>query len=639
MADMKTLNVRIKNKYDSYENWAASGLVLEAGELAIAYTTVDVAVGNGTVSPKPQLLLKVGNGSDTFAALPWLSAKAADVASWAKAANKPTYSASEITGISEYIAEYVEDTMGITVDTDTLTRCVKVDDYNYKLQSKGKNDSDDAWTDIADSVIVIPNDTAAIEALEALVGEKSVATQISEAIAALDLANTYEAKGEAAKVQSALNEYKTANDAAVEANADAISAEAETARAAEKANADAIDAVESDLADEIERAKAAEEANATAAAGALAEAQKKVASVAAGDASVVVGGTSTAPTVATQISQDADNALSLAADGLKVIVPAAAEYTIVKAADSGDYAAVYNLTKDGAIVGASINIPKDMVVKSGSVVDGDIVLVLNDEANTEIVIPADSLIEYVTSGSATGDMVVISVSDDHKVTATITDGSITLAKLSTEIQTAIGKAHAHANAAVLDGISADDVAAWDASEQNAKTYADGLNTAMNTRMEAVEGKAHEHSNKTVLDGITEAKVSAWDAAEQNAKDFATGLNTSMDTRVKAIEDDYLKSADKTELEGKITAEAERAAAAEAKALTDAKAYTDEQVAAAKTEASNDATSKANQALADAKAYTDELDGELAAIAKTGNVNDLIQTAGTYIIFDCGTSAI
>ena len=34
----KTLNVRIKNKYDSYENWAASGLVLEAGEIAIAYT-------------------------------------------------------------------------------------------------------------------------------------------------------------------------------------------------------------------------------------------------------------------------------------------------------------------------------------------------------------------------------------------------------------------------------------------------------------------------------------------------------------------------------------------------------------------------------------------------------------------------
>ena len=32
----KTLNVRIRNKYASYEEWIASGLVLEAGEIAIA---------------------------------------------------------------------------------------------------------------------------------------------------------------------------------------------------------------------------------------------------------------------------------------------------------------------------------------------------------------------------------------------------------------------------------------------------------------------------------------------------------------------------------------------------------------------------------------------------------------------------
>lgn len=74
----KFLNVRIKNKYDSYENWAASGLVLEAGEIAIAYTTVDVKVDNGTAK-HPALLMKVGDGEKTFANLPWLSAKAADV--------------------------------------------------------------------------------------------------------------------------------------------------------------------------------------------------------------------------------------------------------------------------------------------------------------------------------------------------------------------------------------------------------------------------------------------------------------------------------------------------------------------------------------------------------------------------------
>lgn len=303
--------------------------------------------------------------------------------------------------------------------------------------------------------------------------------------------------------------------------ADAVAKKHEHANAAELAkivDGDKAkwDKAVTDLADEIERAKGAEGTNAQAAADALAEAQKKVASVTAADNSVTVGGTATAPTVAAKISQDADNALALAEDGLKVVIPAAAEYSIVKAENSGDYAAVYNLTKGGEIVGASINIPKDMVVKSGSVVDGDIVLVLNDEENTEIVIPADSLIEYVTSGSVAGDMVVISVSDDHKVTASITDGTITAAKLTTELQTAIGKAHSHDNKAVLDGITEQKVADWD---------------------DAV-AKEHEHANKAELDKIADGDKAKWDAA---ATDTAT------------IKADYLKGADKTELEGDIAA--------------------------------------------------------------------------------------
>jgi hypothetical protein len=56
----------------------------------------------------------------------------------------------------------------------------------------------------------------------------------------------------------------------------------------------------------------------------------------------------------------------------------------------------------------------------------------------------------------------------------------------------------------------------------AKEYADGLNTAMNTRVEALEAIDHEHSNKTVLDGITADKVSAWDNAQANAEATAAG---------------------------------------------------------------------------------------------------------------------
>ena len=214
----KTLNVRIKNKYDSYENWAAAGVILEAGEIAIAYTTVDVKEGNGTVK-HPALLMKVGDGEHTFASLPWLSAKAADVADWAKAAAKPVYAATEITGIADYIADYVSTEMGIEVDTDTQYQIVANGTNGFKLQQKGKGES--AWADVAGSTFTV-DFTAVnneITGIKNVIGE---VTSLAEEFAKYELAGT--AVTEAGKVQTALNEYKTANDAAVKANDDAITA-------------------------------------------------------------------------------------------------------------------------------------------------------------------------------------------------------------------------------------------------------------------------------------------------------------------------------------------------------------------------------------------------------------------------------
>ena len=164
----KQLNVRVQLKYDTYTNWTTNNPVLKAGEMAIA----TIASGNtqevNSVTP-PQVLIKVGDGSSHYNSLPFVSAKAADVYSWAKADTKPTYSAAEITGLSDYIS-------GAIQDTDTQYQLVKVDEYNYKLQSKTLNGT---WTDVEGSTIAIPNDTAAIEALQGLVGETAVATQIA----------------------------------------------------------------------------------------------------------------------------------------------------------------------------------------------------------------------------------------------------------------------------------------------------------------------------------------------------------------------------------------------------------------------------------------------------------------------------
>lgn len=189
----------------------------------------------------------------------------------------------------------------------------------------------------------------------------------------------------------------------------------------------------------------------------LAVANGKVSSVKATDASVVIGGTATAPTVGVQLSKSEGNALTLEADGLKVLVPEVThpEYSIVADSNPGAFSAVYHLTKDGANVGSAINIPKDMVVQSGNVQTFEsgalptgvttpgtyIVLTLANATSDKLYIKVDDLIEYVTGGSGENDAIQINVtSDTHKVSASVKDGSLTLAMLSSAVQASLNKA-------------------------------------------------------------------------------------------------------------------------------------------------------------------------------------------------------
>ena len=83
---IKELQTRIALKYDSYAAWTTApgkDLVLLAGELGICY--IDAADQSSQVVPT--VLFKVGDGNSTFEQLPWASAKAADVYTWAKASN------------------------------------------------------------------------------------------------------------------------------------------------------------------------------------------------------------------------------------------------------------------------------------------------------------------------------------------------------------------------------------------------------------------------------------------------------------------------------------------------------------------------------------------------------------------------
>lgn len=214
----KTMNTRILLKYDTYANWTTNNPVLKAGEVAIA----TIATGNTqevNSITAPQVLLKVGDGTTAYNSLKFVSGLAADVYSWAKAATKPSYTADEISGLSDYISGEIQ-------DTDTQYQIVKVDDYNYKLQSKSLNGS---WTDVTGGTITIPAyddtqvkaDISAIKDGSTIDSFADVETALAGKQAAGDYATNAQAQAYADAKDTAISAAKSAADAA-QADVDAL---------------------------------------------------------------------------------------------------------------------------------------------------------------------------------------------------------------------------------------------------------------------------------------------------------------------------------------------------------------------------------------------------------------------------------
>ena len=79
----KKFNVRLQLKYDTLENWVTNNPVLKAGETALATIKTGNTETTNSVAP-PQILTKVGDGQTAFNDLPYTTALAADVYTWAK---------------------------------------------------------------------------------------------------------------------------------------------------------------------------------------------------------------------------------------------------------------------------------------------------------------------------------------------------------------------------------------------------------------------------------------------------------------------------------------------------------------------------------------------------------------------------
>lgn len=309
----------------------------------------------------------------------------------------------------------------------------------------------------------------------------------------------------------------------------------------------------------------------------LAIANAKVSSVSASDNSITVGGTATEPTVKVAISADDGNALSLAADGLKVTIPEVTvpEYSIKKldTATAG-MSSSYQLTKDGTGIGAIIDIPKDMVVKSGSVQTYEagslpagvteagtyIVLVLNDAEETKLYINVGNLIEYVTSGSVAGDMVFVNIDPQtHKVTATITDGTVTEAKLHADVKGKLAKA-VSAIQEVVSG-SANGTIAVDGTDVAVTGLADAAYTTVASLNETAQGKVNtaksellgDESDDNTKETIRGARKLAESSAASALNDAKTYVGTEigkLDVDDSAVAKQFVSAVSETD--GKIT---------------------------------------------------------------------------------------
>lgn len=217
----KTFNTRIKNKIDTYANWIDKDPVLLNGEIAV----VVIPAETGAVQGEPVTLFKVGDGTKNFSQLEFTGAKAADVYGWAKAATKPTYSATEITGLEAYIGEKIQDT-----DTQYKLEADAEDGHKFYLYSKAKGDEAFGTTPV--STITIPEKvytlvTGTANGTVKFNGEDVAVKGLGSA--AYTDSTAYDTKGAAQTAEDNAKAYADGKDTAI--------------AAAKKAGTDAQDAV------------------------------------------------------------------------------------------------------------------------------------------------------------------------------------------------------------------------------------------------------------------------------------------------------------------------------------------------------------------------------------------------------------
>ena len=420
MADItKTFNTRILNKVDTLENWNKSTLPLLKGEIAIA----TVAATAGTGLTEPVCMLKIGeDGVKTFSQLEFnFYAKASDVLAACKSeASLKTFINNVITDAKLATSAEMEELAGRVTDAEGA-----IETLNGDVDTAG-----------------------------------SVAKAIKDAIDALDLANTYAAKehehvaeditdfADAVKVVK-VDEAASADKATSDGNGNVIAdtyALKEHEHVAEDIT-DFADAVKVVKVDEAVKADEATKATQDGNGDEIAATYFKKADVATTNVSAFINDAKYQKDTEVQAAIQAaiaeiNHAVFEKVDA--VPAPADAASNVLYLVPEGDKLNIYAKINDEMVL-----IDDTDADLSGYALKSE----LHEHANKDL----------LDTYTQTEENLADAVAKKHEHTF-----------VDTDVEDAITKKHAHENATVLDGITAEKVAAWDAAEQNAKDYADGL---------------------------------------------------------------------------------------------------------------------------------------------------------------------
>ena len=533
----RTLQTKVKLRYDILKNWTDKNPTLLQGEIAIVAIPVDTSEMQVTGSQPPQILFKVGPG--TFNSLPYASAKAADVYGWAKAATKPGYNSTEIVYGSNsnvgsalddrYTKKEIDDKIkaiqgALEEDTNTTYR-FDTSQIN-KILVYSKNIDSEVETKVCEFNVDFGALSDEIKGVESRVGtlEGQISSKVEE--------NTYNQK-----VQNIEGRLDTA-----EGNITNL-----TNNKADKSLLDDYYTISQADAKFLTEHQS------------LAEYRKAV------DQDIIDNAQN--QTIATKLSISDFNTQIANYETVANVNKVKDDVADLKGK-------VGNLT--GAFTFQGSLDSYDKLPTAAIANKGHVYLIGN--------------VEYVSDGTQwillgdEGSYVLKSTYNEHLTAQTNRDN-----EQNGRLDTLEGKVNNWKKLEITDITPGDGKISVDGVEMI--VYNDSV---LAGRVSTLEGVKHTHTNKDVLDGITSTKISNWDNAEANAKSYADGIvktqkeridevvNTTIPgldsriqvleqkpfdtyatkTEVEAISKDYLKSEDRTDLENLITqkveAEAKRA---------------------------------------------------------------------------------